>query len=63
MQTAIETRDILESKNMLTDRNEGYNVKYYVTKDVENFKNVAKNLTKIDINDIHEVSIEAELNN
>lgn len=63
MQTAIETRDILESKNMLTDRNEGYNVKYYVTKDVENFKNVAKNLTRIDINDINEVSIEAELNN
>lgn len=63
MQTAIEARDILKAKNMLTDSSDNYKVQYYVTKDVQNFKNVAKNLTKIAIDDIYEVSIEAELNN
>ena len=63
MQTAIEARNILKAKNMLTDSSDNYKVQYYVTKDVQNFKNVAKNLTKIAIDDIYEVSIEAELNN
>ena len=63
MQTAIETRELLKAKNMLSDRTDNYKVQYYVTKDIQNFKNVAKNLTKIDIDDIYEVSIEAELNN
>ena len=62
MQTALETKSILEENNMLSDRKDMFDVHYFVTKDVEKFKNSAKNLTKLEIEKLKEVSIEDELN-
>lgn len=61
MQTALEVKDLLAEKNMLSDRKDEYTVKYFVTRDPDTFRNVAKNVTKLNIDDINEVSIEEEL--
>ena len=58
MQTALEVRECLNKNNMLSQNKENYTIKYYVTKDADNFKKVAKNVTKLLINDITEVSID-----
>lgn len=61
MQTALEVKEILEKKNMLNKSNQKAKVKYFVTKNADDFKKVAQNLTKLEISDINSVSIEDEL--
>lgn len=62
MQTALETKSILEKNNALCNRNEMFAVQYFVTKDIKKFKTSAKNLTKLEIKNIQEISIDDELN-
>lgn len=62
-QTAIQVKDILAKNDMLNSSNENGKIKYFVTRNPDEFKRISKNLTNIDVLDVKEISLEDELKN
>lgn len=60
-QTAIQVKELLAKKDMLNNSNQTGKIKYFVTRNPDEFKKISKNLTNLDVSDITSVSIEEEL--
>lgn len=57
-QTALETKQLLEKDDKITDNKNNFTVEYYITGDINTFKKSAKNLTKLKVNNVERVSID-----
>ncbi len=57
-ETALKLKDILQENNMLNDKNEAANCKYFVSDINEQFYKIAGKFLKRDIKDIEKVEIQ-----
>ena len=60
-QTALQVKNLLTKKDMLNSSNENGKIKYFVTRNPDDFKKISKNLTNLNVLNVEEINLEEDL--